>query len=540
MTLSHSRQQLPAWQALNVHADSMRSRHLSDLFSTDNNRFEQLHLRFPGLLFDFSKQRITEDTLDHLISLADSCDLEASRQKLFNGGRINCTENRAVKHCSLRLPKEQQPPEVALEQRKMERLVKRVRAGQWRGANGDVITDVVNIGVGGSDLGPLMVSHALKSTAPSAKVDIKVHFASSMDGSQIAQFQRFLNPATTLFIISSKSFSTADTLRNAQTAKLWLIRALGDVETVLRCHFVGVSSKPDKMLAWGIPESNQLQLWDWVGGRFSLWSAIGLPIALSIGMEGFNQLLAGAHAMDEHFRQAPSRDNLPIILALLEVWNVNFLGIGARTLLPYDGRLEFLPSYLEQLEMESNGKSTGIDGEPLNYSTCPVIWGEVGPNAQHAFYQLLHQGTEEVACDFIVPIQRYHQNDAGGTELHRQHQLALANSLAQARLLAFGDVALGKVPEEPWRRYRGNKPSNLLLMDRLTPHVLGSLLALYEHKVFVCSIIWHINAFDQWGVEMGKKIADQLLPSVMAGIDDSASLDSSTLGLLQEITQTDQ
>lgn len=530
-----ARTDLPAWQALAAHAKEQGERHLSELFADDDQRFARFSLRLPGLLADFSKQRITDATLTQLLALAEACDLQAARAAFFAGEPVNTSEARAAKHWSLRLPPAQAEAEVNAQLECMATLVARIRSGQWRGVRGEAITDVVNIGVGGSDLGPLMVTHALRDFAPVQEARLRVHFASSMDGSQMAQLQQKLRPGNTLFIVSSKSFSTPDTLHNANTARQWLVSHLGDEAAVLRCHFIGVSACPEKMDGWGIPTANQLQLWDWVGGRFSLWSTIGLPIALMLGMDGFRELLAGAHAMDEHFQQAEFSQNLPVLQALLEVWNVNFLGIKARTLLPYDGRLRYLPAYLEQLEMESNGKSVSRDGKPLDHDTCPVIWGEVGPNAQHAFYQLLHQGTQPVACDFIVPAHRYHEGPAQGDDLSRQHQLALANCLAQTRLLAFGDKALANTLPEAWRRYAGNQPSNLLLLDALNPTTLGSLLALYEHKVFVAAVIWDINPFDQWGVEMGKKIAEELLPQVSGKTAPAASLDASTLGLLKVI-----
>jgi glucose-6-phosphate isomerase len=536
------RQELPAWQALQQHADDMKQQHLFELFAKDDKRFERLHLQFGGLSFDFSKQRVTEDTLTRLSALADACHLMAERKALFVGDKVNTSEGRAARHWALRLPLDRGDSEVNAELEHMERLVSRIRSGQWRGVRGDAITDVVNIGVGGSDIGPLMVSYALRdslvqgaSSQTAVEADLaplRVHFASSMDGSQMEQIQQRLNPGTTLFIVSSKSFSTADTMHNANTARHWLMAHLGDETAVMRCHFIGVSACPEKMTAWGIPKDNQLLLWDWVGGRFSLWSVVGLSIALTIGMAGFRELLAGAHAMDEHFRSQPWRHNLPVILALLQVWNVNFLGIKAHTFLPYDGRLRYLPAYFEQLEMESNGKSVSRTGEPLAYDTSPVIWGEVGSNAQHAFYQLLHQGTQPVACDFIVPAHRYHQAPVQDAELLRQHRLALANSLAQSRLLAFGNAALAEIPKEAWRRYPGNQPSNFLLLDELNAGNLGSLLALYEHKVFVAAVIWDINPFDQWGVEMGKRIADELLPQITGDEALADHLDTSTQGLL--------
>jgi glucose-6-phosphate isomerase len=456
---------------------------------------------------------------------------------LFAGEKVNNSEQRAAMHWALRVPAEQSSPvqqEVQQQLDKMAVLVDRIHAGQWRGVTGEVITDVVNIGVGGSDLGPMMVCHALDDAADERAV--RTHFVSSMDGSQVSNLLHQLRPHNTLFIISSKSFTTVDTLYNAGTARAWLQRALGDDPAVIGCHFIGVSSATEKMNEWGIPLQNQLNLWDWVGGRFSLWSTIGLPIALRVGMEGFRQLLAGAHQMDEHFSTAPWADNVPVLMALTGIWNTNILDIHAHAVLPYDGRLEHLPAYLSQLEMESNGKSVTRDGEPVATGTCPVLWGEVGPNAQHAFYQLLHQGTEPVTCDFIATARRYHElrHDAAATELIGQHHLALANCFAQSRLLAFGEAALPAGEQQPLHmRYHGNQPSTTLLLDQLDPFSLGALLAAYEHKVFAQAVIWQINPFDQWGVEMGKRIATETL-DLIKGVA-AEGMDSSTLGLIGEV-----
>lgn len=420
---------------------------------------------------------------------------------------------------------------------RMGAIVAKIHSGQWRGLTGEAITDVVNIGVGGSDLGPLMVSRALNDFAIQGSQPLGIHFASSMDGSQLAQLLVQLRPQNTLFVVSSKSFTTVDTLYNANTALAWLERTLGKCAGLMNCHFIGVSASADKMLDWGIHPDNQLQIWDWVGGRYSLWSCIGLPIALRIGMNGFRQLLAGAHLMDTHFREAPWEKNLPVLMALMGIWNTNCLGINAHAILPYDGRLEKLPAYLEQLEMESNGKSVNRDGELVQLHTCPVLWGEVGPNAQHAFYQLLHQGTEVVTCDFIAPALRYHEarHTADAEELVSQHELALANCLAQSRLLALGEAALQDEGELPhYKRYRGNQPSSTLLLNELAPFSLGAMLAAYENKVFTQAVIWGINPFDQWGVEMGKKIATETL-GVIRGAGAAAKLDSSTFGLIDFI-----
>jgi len=523
-------------------AKALQQIHLSELFANHGQRFHAFSCRHGPLLYDFSKQRLDDEALQLLGELADSADMRGWIEKLFAGEQVNCTEGRAAMHWLLRSPGEQgaladSAAQVAAQLEKMQSLVEKIHAGQWRGYAGDAITDVVNIGVGGSELGPLMCCRALEDAAPEAARKLRVHYASSMDGSQVSHLLRHLRPQNTLFIISSKSFTTVDTLYNANTARAWLQRTLGEDAAVVRCHFLGVSSRTDLMGEWGIPESNQLQLWDWVGGRFSVWSAIGLPVALKIGMHGFRELLAGAHVMDQHFRNAPWLENIPVLMALVGVWNTNYLGIAANAILPYDGRLKYLPTYLSQLEMESNGKSVRRDGGPVDQKTCPVVWGDIGPNAQHAFYQLLHQGTQPVMCDFIAPARRYHEPVHGDAtaELQRQHQLALANCLAQSRLLALGEAALPKQEQLPGhKRYRGNQPSSTLLMDSLTAHSLGMLLAAYEHKVFAQAVIWGINPFDQWGVEMGKKIATDMLGQIN-GEAAPADYDSSSAGLIAQI-----
>jgi len=358
-----------------------------------------------------------------------------------------------------------------------------------------------------------------------------------MDGSQLAKLLDQLDPASTLFIISSKSFSTIDTLANAKTAREWLIHASGlTAEAISLHHFIGVTTKPEKALEWGIPLENQLLFWDWTGGRYSMWSVIGFPIALQIGVENFRKMLSGAHQMDQHFREASFHENIPVLLGLIGIWNINFLNIHGHAILPYDGRLAHLPAYLEQLEMESNGKNVTKQGEKLQYSTCPILWGEIGPNAQHAFYQLLHQGTESVMCDFIVSVQRY---EGLGQDLQEQHQLALANCLAQSRLLALGDKVLEDSSDAPsHKRYHGNQPSTTIVLEQLTPETFGSLIAMYEHKVFVQSVIWEINPFDQWGVELGKQVATSLLDEFEQTSNQSNSLDCSTGGLLNHFKNT--
>lgn len=530
---------------LQLLADKLKSKHLNELFSEQVDRFEQFCLHYDDISFDFSKHRIDIEIINALVEFANKKQLDIWIKRLFSGEKINYTENRSAMHWALRLPRfntefDELSSSVHQQLENMYKLVKQIHSGQYRGVTGEVIQDVVNIGVGGSDLGPLMVTHALSDfKVPTAK-PLAIHFVSTMDGSQLSDLLYQLRPETTLFIISSKSFGTIDTLSNAETARQWLQKALGDRECVIKNHFVGVSTKPEKMTEWGISPDKQLLLWDWVGGRYSLWSCIGFPIALSIGVDGFKQLLAGAYAIDQHFQTTSFENNIPVLMGLLGVWNNNFLNIQTHAVLPYDGRLKYFASYLQQLEMESNGKSTQRNGEKVNSVTCPIIWGEVGPNAQHAFYQLLHQGTHSVSCDFIAPVKRYNANQFTYAEnaaaLVDQHHLALSNCLAQSRLLAFGNEALdsAELKNLPiYKQYEGNQPSSTLLLKELNPYSLGMLIALYEHKVFVQSVIWNINPFDQWGVEKGKQIADQLLPILNGAQNDLSTLDASTRGLIK-------
>ncbi|HCQ5325398.1 glucose-6-phosphate isomerase [Acinetobacter baumannii] len=519
--------------------------HIKELFASESDRFQQYSVKFDQLVFDYSKHRVTKSVLEQLVALAKTKQLTHWIERLFSQDKVNCTEQRAAMHWALRLPLEYSKfPEltekVHNQLQRMYALVEKIHAGQYRGATGEVIQDVVNIGVGGSDLGPQMVTHALSDFKVKTAKPLNVHFVSTMDGSQLSELLHQLRPETTLFIISSKSFGTIDTLSNAQTVRQWLEKALGKHERVVKSHFIGVSTKAEKMSEWGIAPENQLLLWNWVGGRYSLWSCIGLPIALSVGVEGFQQLLAGAHAVDEHFQNTSFEQNIPVLMALLGVWNNNFLNIQTHAVLPYDGRLKYFAAYLQQLEMESNGKSVQRDGQKVELDTCPIVWGEVGPNAQHAFYQLLHQGTQAVSCDFIAPIQRYNSDHFTYVEnaeaLVEQHHLALSNCLAQSRLLAFGNEALDTKELESlpiYKQYEGNQPSSTLLLKELNPYSLGMLIALYEHKVFVQSVIWNINPFDQWGVEKGKQIADQLLPILNGVQNDLSTLDASTRGLIK-------
>lgn len=531
-------------QQLRDAAHRHNSLHLNELF-TQKNRFEKFSVQCDQIVFDYSKHRMDQQVLDGLLAFAQSNELAAWIQRFFSEEKINYTEQRAAMHWALRQPVDHKKfpqinRQVHQQLERMYALVDKLHAGQYRGATGEVIQDVVNIGVGGSDLGPVMVSHALSDYKVKTVKPLAVHFVSTMDGSQLSELLHQLRPETTLFIISSKSFGTIDTLSNAQTVRQWLEKSLGKSESLLKNHFIGVSTKPEKMTEWGIAAENQLLLWDWVGGRYSLWSCIGLPIALSIGVEGFKQLLAGAYAVDEHFQNAPFEKNIPVLMGLLGVWNNNFLNIQTHAVLPYDGRLKYFAAYLQQLEMESNGKSVQRNGEKVQLDTCPIVWGEVGPNAQHAFYQLLHQGSHSVSCDFIAPVKRYNANQFTYVEnaeaLIEQHHLALSNCLAQSRLLAFGNQALDQkeLADLPlYQHYSGNQPSTTILLQELNPYSLGMLITMYEHKVFVQSVLWNINPFDQWGVEKGKEIANQLLPILNGDEKDLSTLDVSTQGLIQ-------
>jgi glucose-6-phosphate isomerase len=529
---------------------------VASLFAQDETRTQRFSAQAGSLYMDYSKQCLDDTVLTNLLDLAKSCDLQARIEDLLQGAMINTSEERAALHTALRLPatatlqvgEQDVVADVHHSLAQVERISARIRGGSWRGFSGKAITDVVNIGVGGSDLGPLMAATALDEWTDTA---IVVHFVSNMDGSQLDNLLKRLSAETTLFIISSKSFGTVDTLSNAKSALSWLLatatRRAGTQDSVLRRHFIGISANSKKMSAWGIHPEHQLQLWDWVGGRFSLWSAIGLAIAIRIGMAQFRELLAGAHSMDVHFATADFADNLPVLLGLLAVWNSTFLHIHAHTVLPYDGRLGYLPSYLTQLEMESNGKSVTHNGEQVDYDTCPILWGEIGSNAQHAFYQLLHQGTQHVSCDFIACVRHY-SNEVQNASLQQQHELSLANCLAQSRVLAFGNAAIVETDSadsadsadtaaaceaDKYKHYRGNQPSTTLLIDELTPHSLGALIALYEHKVYVMASIWDINPFDQWGVEMGKEMAETVYQALQQ--DSASPFDSSTNQLLAHI-----
>lgn len=532
-----------SWKKLVELAKTAKRSHLSDLFKQNPDRFDCFSFRHKELLLDLSKHRVDTEVLHHLLELATERQLPEMIESLFQGDKVNSSENRPALHTALRLPATQElwldgeniVEGVHHNLSRTKRLVDEIHSGQWRGFSGEPIDTIVHIGVGGSDLGPMMACRALAEHAPEQARGLDIHFVSSMDGSQLAKELRQLSPERTLFIIASKSFSTIDTMANAATARAWLEHSTSaPIETLLNRHFIGVSATPDRMSRWGIKPEHQLEMWTWVGGRYSMWSTIGLPIALKIGFENFTRLLDGAHTMDKHFRHADINKNLPILLAMVEIWNINFLNINAHAILPYDGRLKHLPAYLEQLQMESNGKSTTQLDEKVDYHTCPVLWGDVGPNAQHAFYQLLHQGTEPVMCDFIVSARRYTRSK--NSALDHQHNLSIANFLAQSRLLAFGNNALNTAHNTPnYKRYDGNQPSSSIILDELTPESFGQLIALYEHKVFTQAVIWDINPFDQWGVEQGKVMATDLMPSLIEDSENLQDVDSSTSGLIKAI-----
>ena len=518
--------------------------HLRDLFANDSERFSRLSFELEGMLVDFSKQRVDQRTLELLLELTKAADLETWRERLFAGEKINVSEDRAVLHTALRYMKPgvfpsaacNVMPEVRAVRAQMREFSEKVRGGLWRGFSGEAIRDVVNIGIGGSDLGPKTVVRALSAYQ---RQGLKMHFVSNVDSAHLAKLLDTLNPRSTLFIVASKTFTTQETMLNAHTAREWLCAAAGDdAPRALPLHFVAVTSATEKAQTFGLPASNVFRMWDWVGGRYSLWSAVGLPIALAIGMNGFERLLAGAQAMDEHFRTAPFEKNLPVLMALIGVWNTNFLGASTSAVLPYHESLRFLPSFLQQLEMESNGKTVGRDGQPLSCQANPIVWGEIGSNGQHAFFQLLHQGGWLVPCDFIASAQ-------SDFPLPGHQAPLMANFLAQSAALAFGkteaearaELEAAHVPADqiasllPHKVFAGNHPSTTIILPRIVPYYLGMLLALYEHKVFVQGVIWGINSFDQWGVELGKQLAGRLLPA-LKGETDTLGLDQSTRELI--------
>lgn len=533
--------QRPAWKALEEHYQKVRNLHLRTLFAEDSKRGERFALDAVGIYFDYSKNRITDETLRLLFDLANSAGLRERINAMFSGEKINVTEKRAVLHVALRAPKDQVilvdgtnvVPEVHAVLDKMSNFSNRVRSGAWTGYTGKRIRNVINIGIGGSDLGPAMAYDALRFYS---KSDMTFRFVSNVDGTDFAEAVHGLDPEETLFIISSKTFTTLETLTNARSARAWSLNKLKDEQAVAK-HFVAVSTNAQEVAKFGIDTANMFEFWDWVGGRYSLDSAIGLSLMVAIGPERFREMLAGFHEMDEHFRTAPFEHNLPVLLGLIGIWYNNFFGAETVAILPYDQYLHRLSAYLQQLDMESNGKHVDLEGNTVNYQTGPIIWGQPGTNGQHAFYQLIHQGTRLIPCDFIGFNQTLNP-------IKPHHDLLVANFFAQTEALAFGktaeQVAADGVSEflVPHRTFEGNRPTNTLLLDRLTPAVLGKLIALYEHKVFVQGTIWNINSFDQWGVELGKVLANRIIPELESEAEPELKHDSSTNTLIRRYRQS--
>jgi glucose-6-phosphate isomerase len=529
--------QRPAWKALGAHHKKIAKLHLRELFAADKKRGEKLTAEAAGLFLDYSKNRITAETLKLLLQLAKESGLRGRMDAMFAGEKINITENRAVLHTALRAPRNAKifvdgknvVPEVHAVLDKMTAFADCVRSGAWQGQTGKRIRNIVNIGIGGSDLGPVMAYEALKHYA---KRNLKFLFVSNVDGADFVEAVHDLDPAETLFIVSSKTFTTQETMTNAESARDWLLRGLGGNKKAVAKHFVAVSTSAEKVSAFGIDTANMFGFWDWVGGRYSMDSAIGLSTMLAVGPENFREMLTGFHEMDEHFRTAPFEKNLPVLLALLSVWNTDFLGAETVAVLPYENYLKRFPAYLQQLTMESNGKHVTLDGQKVNYETSPIYWGEPGTNGQHSFYQLIHQGTRLIPCDFIAFARAL-------TPLGRHHDILLANVFAQSEALAFGktaaEVKAEKVPDAlvPHKVFEGNRPSNTILAERLTPAVLGKLVALYEHIVFVQGAIWSVNPFDQWGVELGKALAQRIVPELENKTLSALKHDSSTNNLIR-------
>ena len=536
---------MDSWKKLGKHYKAMASLHMRDLFAKDPGRFAKFSLRFGDLLLDYSKNRITAETMDLLHALAREAGVEAMRDKMFAGEPINLTEGRAVLHVALRnfssrpmnVAGKDVMPEVRAALNHMSAFSESVRSGAWQGYTSKPIRAIVNLGIGGSDLGPVMVTEALR---PYRRHDLDLHFVSNVDGSHIAEVLKRVDPETTLFLVASKTFTTQETMANAHSARAWFLSHAKEERRIAK-HFVALSTNAKEVAKFGIATDNMFVFWDWVGGRYSLWSSIGLSIALGIGFENFRALLEGAHDMDEHFRTAPLEKNLPVTLALLGVWYNNFFGAETHAILPYDQYLWRFPAYFQQGDMESNGKRVTRDGKLVDYQTGPVIWGEPGTNGQHAFYQLLHQGTKLVPSDFLASVETH--NPIG-----EHHMLLLANFLAQTEALMTGkteaeahkELEVAGLPGEalaallPHKVFPGNRPTNSILYQKLDPGTLGKLIALYEHKIFVQGIIWNVNSYDQWGVELGKKLASAILPELRAS-GDVASHDASTNGLINEI-----
>lgn len=534
--------QTAAWQALQKHFDEMKDVTIADLFAKDGDRFSKFSATFGDqMLVDYSKNRITEETLAKLQDLAKECDLAGAIKSMFSGEKINRTENRAVLHVALRnrsntpilVDGKDVMPEVNAVLEKMKTFSEAIISGEWKGYTGKAITDVVNIGIGGSDLGPYMVTEALRPY----KNHLNMHFVSNVDGTHIAEVLKKVNPETTLFLVASKTFTTQETMTNAHSARDWFLKAAGDEKHVAK-HFAALSTNAKAVGEFGIDTANMFEFWDWVGGRYSLWSAIGLSIVLSIGFDNFVELLSGAHAMDKHFSTTPAEKNLPVLLALIGIWYNNFFGAETEAILPYEQYMHRFAAYFQQGNMESNGKYVDRNGNVVDYQTGPIIWGEPGTNGQHAFYQLIHQGTKMVPCDFIAPAITHNP-------LSDHHQKLLSNFFAQTEALAFGKSRevveqeyrdQGKDPATldyvvPFKVFEGNRPTNSILLREITPFSLGALIALYEHKIFTQGVILNIFTFDQWGVELGKQLANRILPELKDGKEIS-SHDSSTNGLI--------
>jgi glucose-6-phosphate isomerase len=534
----------PAWKALLDHKRAIEGTHMRELFAKDSQRFTKMSREACGIFVDFSKHRANDDTLRLLLALAKQAEVETWRDRMFAGDKINGTEGRAVLHTALRnrsgraiqVDGRDVMPEINRVLAKMRDFTERVRGGAWKGHTGKTITDIINIGIGGSDLGPVMVTEALRAYG---KPDLRAHFVSNVDGTHIAEALRGVDPERTLFVVASKTFTTQETLTNARTARAWLLEKLGASQDAVAKHFVALSTNAKEVAAFGIDTANMFEFWDWVGGRYSLWSAIGLSIACAIGMDRFEELLAGGHEMDEHFRTAPLDRNMPVLLGMLGVWYSNFWGAETHAILPYDQYLHRFAAYFQQGDMESNGKGVDRHGNRItDYSTGPIIWGEPGTNGQHAFYQLIHQGTRLIPCDFIAPIETH--NPIG-----KHHEMLLANFFAQTEALMKGktpdearaELEAQKLPAErisqlvPHKTFTGNRPTTSIVVQKMTPKTLGSLIAMYEHKIFVQGIVWDIYSFDQWGVELGKQLASKILPELEAS-GDVTTHDSSTNGLI--------
>ncbi|MDQ1472416.1 MAG: glucose-6-phosphate isomerase [Bryobacterales bacterium] len=526
--------ELPAWKALEQHAVTLKSAHLRDLFAEDPERATRFSLEAEGLFFDYSKNRITSVTLALLLDLAEQSGLREHIDAMFRGDRINVTENRSVLHVALRAPKSQKivvdgvdvVAQVHAVLEKMSEFSSRVRSGEWKGFTGKRVRNVINIGIGGSDLGPVMAYEALKHYS---QRDLTFRFVSNVDGTDFAEAARDLDPAETLFIVASKTFTTLETMTNANSARAWVLDKLGDPKAIAS-HFVALSTNAAEVSKFGIDTANMFEFWDWVGGRYSMDSAIGLSTMIAIGPESFRAMLAGFHSIDEHFRNAPLAENLPVLMGLLTVWYSNFFGAQTMAILPYDQYLKRFPAYLQQLTMESNGKSTTVSGTHVKYETGPVYWGEPGTNGQHSFYQLIHQGTRLIPCDFLGFMRSLNP-------LGDHHDILTANLFAQAEALAFGkttdEVIAQGTPDwlAPHKTFEGNRPSNMILAEQLTPEVLGKLIALYEHNVFTQGVIWQIDSFDQWGVELGKVLAMRIVPELKSA--SPLQHDSSTNALIE-------